>query len=483
MKKFVKLLSIALSCVVTLSVLSIFGGCKLDVPDYSDSTTNINLYAFYGPTNGKKSGGRLMGDGTDQRTIERYQEYKDAGFNILLIENEAAYRGAEWSTCDTKMVMDKCFEVGLDVILHDVRFYNMAKSRTSLIGQTYNGIRIKTQEDLNEIAREYMKDYQEHPAFYGVYVMDEPTEEEMPNCLMVVKAIKAVNPDAFVHLCLQTHTTEGFIPEYADLGWTDLVYDNYHAMYERENPAVGGPKYNPDTDTKTVGQSFIRTLESAAKLTTEKGLKWSAVTLQNFGGGEASHNGATNYGWRTIDAVDMRYGVYVSLAYAPDNLVWFHYWSSRYSTTPEYPVSSWMDDYGNKVWYDEGKALNEQILKYGKVISNMDFMGAHYYTDARRLPYYYMVDNDYTVKGAQVSDVKGEMILTELYDSKKDLTGYFIVNSKAPFERKGLTASVSFPGKTHAVVYKNGDPEVVRLWFNKLSINLDCADGILVIPF
>jgi hypothetical protein len=483
MKKFIKLLCVALSGVITLSALSLFGGCKLNVPDYSDSTTNINLYAFYGPTDGRKSGGRPMGDGTDQRTIARYQEYKDAGFNILLIENEAAYRGQEWSTCDTKMVMDKCFEVGLDVIVHDVRMYNMAKSKNSLIGQTFNGIKIKTQEDLNEVIAEYMKDYQKHPAFYGVYIMDEPVAAEMPNCLMIVKAIKTVNPDAFIHLCLQNHTTEDFMPEYSEQGWTDLVWDNYHALYKREDPSVGGAKYSPETDTKTVGDKYIRTREYSAKLATEKGIKWSAVSLQNFGGSEGSHNGAENRGWRTIDEVDMRYGVYVTLAFVPDNMVWFHYWSSRYSTVSEYPVSSWMDDYGNKVWYDEGKALNEQILKYGKVLSNMDFMGAHYYTDAHRLPYYYLVENDYTVKGADVKDVQGEMILSELYDANKDLTGYFIVNSKAPFEGESLTATVEFEKKSHAVVYKNGDPEVVKLKGGKLNVQLDCADGILVIPF
>ena len=470
---------------------SAFAGCtNSDIrkyPDYSDSTSNIKLYALYGPSDGRKSGGRLMGDGTDFRTKERYQEYKDAGFNILIIENEAAYRGQEWSTCDTKMVMDLCFEVGLDVIVHDVRLYNMVRVNNApapnLIGQTYNGIKIKEQADLNAIVGEYMKDYMKHPAFYGVYVLDEPVSEEMPNCLMVVNAIKAVDPNAFIHLCLQTSTMEEHIGEYAKQGWTDLVFDTYHAMYDRKNPLVGGNKYNEKTDTKTVGSNFIGGLEMSANYARENGLTFSAVTLQSFGGTEDCHNGATNYGWRTIDEVDLQYGVYVSLAYAPDYLCWFHYWASRYSPSVADPVSSWIDEFGNKVWYDEGKKLNEEILKYGKVLSNFTFQGAHYYSDLRRLPKYYQVDNEYTVKGAKVLDIKGEMILSELYDAQKKVKGYFITNSKAPFERKGLTAEVSFPGRKYAVVYKKGNPEIVVLENGVLNVDLECADGILVLPY
>ena len=485
MKNIKKILSIVLALAFSLSTLV---GCApsgdiTKYPDYSDSTTNINLYALYGPSNGKKTGGAIMGDGTDFRTKERYQEYKDAGFNILIIENEAAYRGQEWSSCDTKMVMDLCFEVGLDVIVHDVRMWELAKLTKPIIGQTINGTKIKKQEDLNEVFAEYMKDYMKHPAFYGIYVMDEPTDEEMPNCLMVVQAIKAVDPNAFIHLCLQTSTMQDYMYDYAEKGWTDLVYDNYHAMYDRKDPSIGGPKYNPETDTKTVGTSFIRGLDMSANMAREYNLKLSAVSLQTFGGTESCHNGATNYGWRNVDEIDMKYSVYVSLAYAPDYLVWFHYWASRYTFVVDDPKCTWIDEFGNKVFYDEGKKLNEEILKYGKVLSHFTFQGAHYYTDAKRLPKYYQLDNEYTVKGATVNTIKGEMILSELYDGEKQVKGYFITNSKAPFERQGLTATVTFPGCNYAVVYKKGEPEIVRIKNGVMSINLDCADGILVLPY
>ena len=269
--------------------------------------------------------------------------------------------------------------------------------------------------------------------------------------------------------------------EYSEEGWTDLVYDNYHALYQREDSRSGG--YVEGLDKKIVGDNYIRGLEFAANLSREKGLNFSAVTFQTFGGGVDSYNGNAKYGWRPIDEYDMRYGVYVSLAYVPDYLVWFHYWPSRYTASVISPVSSWMDEWGNKVWYDEGKKLNEEILKYGKVLSNFEFQGVHYYTDARRLPYYYRVDNLYEVKDVNVESINGEMILSELYDAKKGVTGYFITNSKAPYERKGLNATVEFSGKNHAVVYKNGDPEVVTLKNGKLDVDLGCADGILVLPY
>ena len=136
-KKWSKIASIALSII---SFSSIACGCangdKTQYPNYFNSTENIKMYAFYGPGNGLYRDGTPMGDGTDMRTKERYQEYKDCGFDILLLENEAAYRGEDWETSKVKEIMDIAFEVGLDVVVFDTRIWQLAVKGGSLIGQT-----------------------------------------------------------------------------------------------------------------------------------------------------------------------------------------------------------------------------------------------------------------------------------------------------------------------------------------------------------
>lgn len=479
MKKIVKTLSIMLAAIICATA---FVGCgrnyAADYPDYSDSTTNFNLYAFYGPSEGTFAGGAPMGDGTDKRTKERYQEYKDAGFNVLLIENEAPYSGQEWSTSDTKKVMDICFEIGLDVIVHDSRLWSMAVSSTSLIGQKYNGIKIKTQDDVNAICAEFMKDYAFHPAFYGVYVMDEPSETQMPNCLMVVNGIKSVRSDAFVHLCLTTDVAGKFIADYQSKGWTDLVFDVYNAMFTLDIDGNVEPY---------VGTDYIRSLDELSGYASKYNLKVSSVTLQSFGMSSANpntYNGAGGFGWgKPLDS-EMRWAAYVSMAYAPDNLVWFYYWASRYSNLEGLDESCWINYNGEKTHvYEVGKQLNTEISKFGKVISHFDFKGAHYYTDADRLPKYYQVENEYEIEGITVSDLTGELLMTELYDGEKEVQGYMLVNSKDPRAKSTLTATVNFGDYKYAVVYKKGEPEIVKLKKGAYTFEIDCADGYFVLPY
>ena len=500
MKRLSKILSVLLSAIMLTAA---FSGCSqgaMDYPDYSTSTQNFNLYAFYGPSKGTRQGGVPMGDGTDMRTKERYQEYKDAGFNILLIENEAPYSGEEWSTSDCKRVMDICFEIGLDVIVHDTRFYRLATNETPIIGQTINGIKIKTQEDFNQVAAEYMKDYMKHPAFYGIYVIDEPFDEKMANCAMITTAIKSVNPDVYVHTCLMTGQAQDYIDgekgKFIDSGWVDLVYDSYHALFTREEKSKPG-YYDPDEDIDRQNPSYISTLDKFARLSKKYDMNFTAVTLQSYGG---DYNGADQSGWRNTDEIDMRYAAYVTMAYAPNNMVWYHYWSCPYGE--QKPIdSAWIDQYGNKLWYDVGKQINTEMLDIGSTLSHFDFVAGNYYADKDRMPYYYTFANGskrsefqkqgysvaYTtpISGASVvnNSLTGEMLLTQLYDEDKDVTGYFITNTKDPKAREGMTATVKFDNCKFAVVYKKGVPEIVKLKRGTLRVSLDCADGIFVLPY
>ena len=59
----------------------------MNVTELYKNGKEMEIFAFYGPGNGKYINDSPMGDGTDKRTKERYKEYKNCGFDILLLEN------------------------------------------------------------------------------------------------------------------------------------------------------------------------------------------------------------------------------------------------------------------------------------------------------------------------------------------------------------------------------------------------------------
>ena len=176
----------------------------MDLINFYKNGKSADLFAFYGPCDGKFDNGKPMGDGTDFRTKERYVEYKNCGFDILLLEDEADYRGEPFESSKVKEIMDICHEIGLKVIVLDRRIFYLAVK--GYMGQQIDGFTINTLDDLNELIAFYMKDYSRHPAFYGIYVMDEPGVEIIERVSAIVGAIKKVNKNCYVHIC---HTVPG----------------------------------------------------------------------------------------------------------------------------------------------------------------------------------------------------------------------------------------------------------------------------------
>ena len=93
MKKLSKFTAFALVAATALSVA--LSGCKskdnsVDLsgaPDYSSYDGEFLTYGYTGPTDGTWfRDDEQYNTGEDYRTEERYREYKEAGFNTLLIQ-------------------------------------------------------------------------------------------------------------------------------------------------------------------------------------------------------------------------------------------------------------------------------------------------------------------------------------------------------------------------------------------------------------
>ena len=108
----------------------------------------------------------------DFRTVEKYREYKDCGFNILFMQGTASFDGKDWANSDTKRCMQYAVEAGLDkVIIVDQRIFDLSLIQGGIIGE---GKPFASEAELDAFIANCLKDYRNEKGFYGVQLRDEP---------------------------------------------------------------------------------------------------------------------------------------------------------------------------------------------------------------------------------------------------------------------------------------------------------------------
>lgn len=219
--------------------------------------------------------------------------------------------------------------------------------------------------------------------------------------------------------------------------------------------------------------------EKIKRFTQKYNLEFSAVTLQAFG--SELINGCTGLGWRHVTAHDLRYQVYASLLYYPDKLGWFHYWASKHNVK-RYHEKNIMSEFGEKIFYDDVKALNAEIKALTTVMTHFDFNGVNVFHNRKRIPYYYLNDIDFVFRDMKVEKVKGEAVISEGIDKENDRAGYLIHNSIDPLKKKSTKLILSFGNAKEVIIYKKGAPEKATLKNGKLTLKLASADGVYIIP-
>lgn len=203
------------------------------VPDYSGYDHKFECYCYAPPTDGTwvAEGGEIKSAGQDFRTVERYKEYKDCGFDILLMQSAGKYTGEEWETSNAKAVADKAFAAGIDkIIMTDIRLQHLSegivyfdengkpypngKNRINYSDANGNGLKMEidllserlvckdgpfqTEEELDGYVAFCMKPYMNHQGFYGVQLKDEPNFKHVKFYGDTYRSIKRVCPSSFI---------------------------------------------------------------------------------------------------------------------------------------------------------------------------------------------------------------------------------------------------------------------------------------------
>lgn len=393
-------------------------------------------YGYSPPTNyALELEGGLTAPVCDFRTVERYREYKEAGFNALLMQTSGTFLGEEWETSAAKMVMDRCHEAGVEkVIVLDERLRQLSQIEGGLVGQ---GKRFSSVVELEDYVADCMQPYKDHPAFYGVQLRDEPNHRMFEAIGQVYKAVKKVSGKAFVQcnllplICINAmhdiypnpddgdvfERYEAYLSGFLEATGADyIMYDNYPFQADKGNGTV-------------FYRFYFRALQIAAKVCREHNVSFYYV-LQSC---EYRSNGIPDH--RLPTEAEMFYQVNALLGYGVRQFAYFTYWTkaANYMYGEAYPDGgAMMTRAGEKTpLYGYVKKVNAMAQRLAPVLLNFVYVDDKYLlkTPIRTHAFH----TEYTLRGklpnVLEAETSGEIALVNaMYDKERNQYLYRIQN-------------------------------------------------------
>lgn len=238
-------------------------------------------FCFYGynpPTSGKyEIGGVTYFSGEDYRSVKRYKEYMNAGFDILLLQHENSYSGEDFAGSACKLCMDRAFGAGIKkIVVSDTRLKALC-TEERLLGDCG---RFKSERELCDYIDFCTAPYRNHPGFYGVQLFDEPHYKHLESYGRVCRALRKMFPDIYLQCNLFPVTGA----DYVSCAGKDLftAYERYLEKFAQES----GEKYllfdeYPFLREYILGVYSLRTYQIAAEVCKRHNLELRAV-MQSF---------------------------------------------------------------------------------------------------------------------------------------------------------------------------------------------------------
>lgn len=509
-----------MTAIITLAILMfslIFYGCdsssSVDLsgaPDYSNATGEFLTYGYTGPTDGTWfRDDEQYNVGEDFRTVERYKEYKDAGFNVLLLQGNEPYRGEKFETSQLKQTMDRAYEAGVKrVIVFDSRIEALSESRTPIVGE---GKTFADYEALVAFIRTCLNDYKDHPAFFGVMLVDEPFYDQLPQAAQVYKACEDALEGIYVQLNLlplddtassgrfqDPATDEGklkveaqyelYLEQFCEWSGCDRICFDSYPIRQRTVQGVATSYYILDT--------HLRNLRIVNRVAKKYNCKIDAVA-QTMGLGDLQGNSV----WlKAPNQSEMYWQMNAYMGFGVSTYSCFTYWAKQQNSVDAefYDGSAFITRAGERtpLYYTMQKIMGE-MQSFAPVLLNFEYQGMRYYytkptSFSTTFLSYAFGENEELDTFKVLKDVEhqaGQMaMVTELYDSAKNQYMYMLMNPQAPSNQKmgnvELNATMNFGGKYKAaVVYYKGKQEIKPLVDGKISFDLAAGHAVYVMPY
>lgn len=376
---------------------------------------------------------------------ENYRVMREAGINFI--------NGFREETKDNIMhAMDlaKQFDIKFFVyqtkIEQNIKLYHQNKDK-SLIEATMRDI----------------KEYSSHPAYAGQLFIDEPGKPLFNAVNDFLQEYQELYPDkqwlvnmfpTYATGGIQTHSYDDYIDS-----WLDLVKPNYYSY----------DSYPLLTNGKEISDYFYN-LDLVRKKTLDLQIPfWNFIQTLSI----ANTPGVPNK--REPSEADIRWQVYVSLAFGSKGIQYFTYWSPGSGT--ETFGDALIDQQGNKtVRYEYVKNLNEEIYEIGKILVNLDALGVILTVDEN--------DNKYKLyeEGKKsfgpITSVEGTSSVVGCFKDKEG-NEKVLVTTYTPSKSSKVTLNIDSSVK-RAYVWINGEKHLLNIKDNQINMNIEGGSGVFI---
>lgn len=454
----------------------------------------MGLYSYGPPPSGRMvfEGKELFIKDRDFRTVERYREYMDCGFNILLGQFSGIYFNEPWETCGAKKVLDVAHEAGLDkVIIVDRVLMLMSFEDGGLIGEDKQ---FKNENDLDAFVKERMSVYVDHPAFYGVQFRDEPKYTMFKAYGQLYRSIKRVYPKVFIQcnlFGLFFHFNNAYYPPYDDVGRYPERFKRYLEMFLDETGAdyIMMDEYGMYEDVGTgLYPYFFLTYQIMTQVAKERGVKLMFVA-QSF---SQSMKGIPQV--RKPNKDEIFYQINAFLGFGVKELAYYTYWSGgdvNFNGETRGKDSSIMGFHGDKTpLYDSVKKANAMIQKLAPVILNFEHQNDTYavQTICVSKPMHLQQTLRGQLKYAHLSNNQEVSMAFEMYDKKNNQYLYVVENITCPKFGKDLPlqeTTIAFTNSawTKVDVFDENEWRTEELKDGKFTVSLANGHAVYLMPY
>lgn len=494
-----------------LSVCTIFcaSGCGEEVktpPSYSKNAELKFDYWGSGPTDGiYRLDGVEYFAGKDFRTVEDFQTFKDAGFNILHLGSSVRADNVsskeEYDAANLE-ALQAANEVGFDqIVISDWRIATtLSKTAGGLIGK---GKMFASEEALDAYISECISWYKDIPGVNAFNIGDEPKWVDLEAFGQVYQSIGRVWPEAerfwnLFPMVMSENMEVSIGPVEPKNGQTlgEATKEQYERYVNKALDCMGDVSYlrfdaYPLTSSG-VESNFIPTLQITAKVCKQRG-----IDLQLYTQSCEMLKGNTVKIRKIEREDDARWLNNISLGFGTRAMGFFTYVTS--DSRKDY---EWFVDGSSFLTYKHEKTevfdiwtnIMHKNQDFASVILNFDYRGSRTYnveTSSIGMGQVSLADNTHVLKKIKDVQINKECALvTELFDVESKNYMYMIMNVVDPQVRgsKGFqTTTVTFKeGITHVVMYKNADatPEIVKLDKNRqFVVKQRAGEAVYVIPY
>ena len=282
---------------------------------------HFEFFAYNSPTDGIFTiNGVDYFLGEDFRNVKRYKEYKNAGFTVLMLQHCNGYSGEYWETSACNKCMTEAAKAGIDkVIVWDKRISELCSEEDGLIGE---GKMFESEDKLINFLSACSESYSKKSNFYGLLLYDEPRHWMLKSYGQVVKALKKLYPNIYLHCNLLPFSNMDWLAD-NEVNTRDSFYSYLNKfLNETELKSICVDEYAFRREY-IIGWCSIMTFQIMANVARDRGAEAYAV-LQSF-----VHYNGQHLVHRHVTESDMYYQTNLTMGLGFKEFSFFTYFTKR----------------------------------------------------------------------------------------------------------------------------------------------------------